>query len=106
MVASKSTVRLARIRDGSLVARLRAADPAGVAATLARMSSDFSRGGLRDVARGLFAASIRSGLAPRADLGAAGSLVMAALPSPVGVGARHDLVAWGQKVRVSGCGPL
>jgi teichuronic acid biosynthesis glycosyltransferase TuaG len=83
MLASKSRVRSARLRDGSLVARLRAFEPAATAATLAHMSSHFSRIGMADLARALFVAAMRAGLAPRAEARAARSLVTQAVPSPI-----------------------
>ena len=61
MRASKSQVRRARLRDGSLVARLRAADPSAVAATLARMSAHYTKVGMPDVGRALLRASFRAG---------------------------------------------
>ncbi len=63
--ASKTAVRLARLRDGSLVAHLRAAAPPSAAAALAQMSLDFNRKSMPWLARSLLFASLRQGLAPR-----------------------------------------
>lgn len=65
MRGSKTAVRLARLRDGSLVAHLRAAAPPSAAATLAQMSLDFNRDSMPWLARELLFASLRQGLAPR-----------------------------------------
>lgn len=78
MRESKSRVRLARLRDGSLVARLRAVDPAAVAETLARMSGDFSRSGYPEVAQALLVASLRNGPAPTTQGRALGRVITTA----------------------------
>ena len=87
MRASKSQVRRARLRDGSLVARLRASDPSAVAATLARMSAHYTKIGIPDVGRALLRASFRAGLAWPEQRPAATGAVLAATPEPVKRGA-------------------
>ena len=87
MRASKSQVRRARLRDGSLVARLRADDPAAVASTLARMSAHYTTTGMPDIARALLRASFRAGLALPAQGPATRAVVLAATPGPVKAGA-------------------
>jgi glycosyltransferase involved in cell wall biosynthesis len=81
MHASKTRVRLARIDDGSLVARLRAADGPHAAAVLARIGSDQLRQGLPRLARALLVRSIRSGLAPAEQGHLLRVLVVRARPS-------------------------
>jgi glycosyltransferase involved in cell wall biosynthesis len=80
MHASKTRVRMARIDDGSLVARVRAADgPA--AAILARIGSDLLRQGLPRLARALLIRSLRSGPAPADQGPLLRAIVVTALPS-------------------------
>lgn len=54
MIASKQRVRLARVRDGSLVSRLRMSDPDRVAELLVAMGDEHAIGQLDDVARALW----------------------------------------------------
>jgi glycosyltransferase involved in cell wall biosynthesis len=83
MHASKTRVRKARIDDGSLVARVRAADGPAAAAVLARIGSDLLRQGLPDLARALLIRSFRSGLAPADQGPLLRAIVVGALPNGV-----------------------
>ena len=83
MHASKTRVRMARVDDGSLVARVRAADGPAAAAVLARIGSDLLRQGLSDLARALLIRSFRSGLAPADQGPLLRAIVVGALPSGV-----------------------
>jgi hypothetical protein len=87
MRSSKSQVRRARLRDGSLVARLRASDSATVAATLAKMSAHYTKIAMPDVGRSLLRASFRAGLAWPDQRPAARAAVLAATPDPIKAGA-------------------
>jgi glycosyltransferase involved in cell wall biosynthesis len=79
----KTEVRLARMRDGSVVRRVRASDRAAAAAVLARIGQDHVRQGLPRLGRALLGASLRAGVAPTEQVRLARALVLPAIPAPI-----------------------
>lgn len=83
MHRSKTVVRRRILRDGVLVRRLQAHDRRATPRVLAEMSEMFSGQGFRQLAEDLLIASLRSGLAWRAQRRAAGAILGARLPDRV-----------------------
>ena len=79
----KTRVRLARIGDGTLVRRVRAAEGKGSAALLARIGQDQVRQGLPRLGRALLVASVRTGIAPREQASLLRALWTQALPASI-----------------------
>ena len=79
----KTEVRLARVKDGTLVRRVRASDGREAAAILARIGQDHVRQGMPRLGRALLVASLRSGLAPSEQAHLVRSLVRPAIPAAI-----------------------
>jgi GT2 family glycosyltransferase len=80
MQASKARVRLARLRDGTFVSRVRATEGRSAAAVLARIGQDQVRQGMPPLGRALLWASLRTGRAPGEQVLLLRALVNAATP--------------------------
>jgi glycosyltransferase involved in cell wall biosynthesis len=80
MHQSKTTVRQRILRDGILVRRLQAHDPAATPRILAEMSATFTQQGLHDLGRALLVRSFRVGRAWDAQRQAAAKLLEVGLP--------------------------